>query len=308
MARFADLIFERTELHQASLLREFLNEPCDIVVADQTLDLFEGSDSSQPCLGLPSPFCPFQKCWIEWRVPPEQGCAEFMGLQIGCKLDLTENDHRQFEQLLKTHSIPPTHKILSTRIWARFAPYTIRLGAACFLYDEKLNLASEPILFFNKDRRDYLVETRGEEFQQDLETAAYHSCYTALYAFSLMNCRNVNLIEQVPGKNREARRYQVRTGRPLSTHYILNIQPMKRILQTEGNLDKVGINKALHSCRGHFRTYEESSKLFGKHAGTFWIPSHIRGSSENGEVRKWYSLGARRKDDSKVAREPMGTK
>lgn len=45
-----------------------------------------------------------------------------------------------------------------------------------------------------------------------------------------------------------------------------------------------------HLCRGHFSRYTEENKLFGKHTGTFWIPSHVRGAKENGETKVSYAM------------------
>jgi hypothetical protein len=60
---------------------------------------------------------------------------------------------------------------------------------------------------------------------------------------------------------------------------------------TEG--DRSG--KSLHICRGHFAHYAKeggSLGLFGRGTtyGTFWIPSHARGSLEHGEVRSTYKI------------------
>jgi hypothetical protein len=43
-----------------------------------------------------------------------------------------------------------------------------------------------------------------------------------------------------------------------------------------------------HLVRGHFSTYTDERKLFGKYTGTFWIPAHARGSAEFGRVDHRY--------------------
>jgi len=50
--------------------------------------------------------------------------------------------------------------------------------------------------------------------------------------------------------------------------------------------------RAYHLVRGHFATYSEERRLFGKHVGTFFIPAHVRGSAEAGAVVKDYALAA----------------
>lgn len=48
--------------------------------------------------------------------------------------------------------------------------------------------------------------------------------------------------------------------------------------------------RALHLCRGHFKTYTEDAKLFGRYTGTFWWQPSIRGNEKNGVVRKDYAV------------------
>lgn len=45
-------------------------------------------------------------------------------------------------------------------------------------------------------------------------------------------------------------------------------------------------------CRGHFSTYTEDRPLFGKVSGTFWVPSHVRGSAKQGVVVSDYNVKA----------------
>lgn len=112
-------------------------------------------------------------------------------------------------------------------------------------------------------------------------------------AISLMNCQNVVRIENYPKRHdvREAKR----KGRPAPTKfYTLQIEPMRKVLATEGRSGEVGLVKAMHICRGHFATYTDQKPLFGKYAGRFWIPAHVRGSAESGNVVKDYRVKAPR--------------
>lgn len=110
-------------------------------------------------------------------------------------------------------------------------------------------------------------------------------------AISFMHCKNAQLVEApVPEKLAKAR---ARRGDrvPLLRHQVLEIEPMKRLLRTEGRADVVGLQRALHITRGHFRDYRTSG-LFGQHHGVFWFDSHVRGSSQQGAVRKTYEVAA----------------
>jgi len=112
-----------------------------------------------------------------------------------------------------------------------------------------------------------------------------------LLAISFMHCKNVNVTEEAPSRN--ARRHWDRLGHAPLIHYrVLDIEPMRHTLRTEGRADEVGLRKALHICRGHFATYSEARPLFGHLAGTFWKPAHVRGSLSSGAVVKDYSVPA----------------
>src|SRR5262245_37452556 len=108
-------------------------------------------------------------------------------------------------------------------------------------------------------------------------------------ASSFMSCKNVQLIEnQAPRHERRQRERECNP--PLTKYYTLEIEPMKKILRTEGKSKEVGLKKALHICRGHFAHYTPDKPLFGKVSGRFWIPAHVRGSKEAGEIKKDYKI------------------
>jgi len=112
----------------------------------------------------------------------------------------------------------------------------------------------------------------------------------ALLTISFMHCKNVNIrtVEQ-PKKLQAAR---IKDGRrPLITYRVLEIEPMKKILRTEGQVNKLGLKKALHICRGHFKDYRESG-LFGRNHGIYWWEQAVRGEAQHGIALKDYSVNA----------------
>lgn len=109
-----------------------------------------------------------------------------------------------------------------------------------------------------------------------------------LLGVAFMHCKNVVVHE---GKyTRPERRRAEREQRQLPKFYTLDIDPMKRVLRTEGRQDTEGLRRALHICRGHFATYTTEKPLFGKHVGTYWVPQHVRGSAEFGAIQKEYRV------------------
>jgi hypothetical protein len=114
-----------------------------------------------------------------------------------------------------------------------------------------------------------------------------------LLALSFMHCKNVTKEEVDPNKGlpRRVIRHWEKKGKPLlDKHYVLNIEPMKNVLKKEGDSAKVGIQQALHICRGHFKNYTEGKGLFGKYHGLFWWEDHVKGNQESGEVNKVYNV------------------
>ena len=111
----------------------------------------------------------------------------------------------------------------------------------------------------------------------------------ALFAISLMHCKNVRL-HSVDPPERVSAKHERKTGRPLTRYHVLNIEPMRRILDREGEAQTRGLRHALHICRGHFKTFTEDAPLFGRHTGTYWWPAQLRGSSSEGVVEKDYRI------------------
>jgi ribosomal protein S14 len=104
-----------------------------------------------------------------------------------------------------------------------------------------------------------------------------------------MHCRNIaiNVVAPPPKLAKAARK---RHGVPLVRFRTINIEPMRQVLRTEGRSHETGIKRALHICRGHFRTYSEEKPLFGRVSGTFFIPAHARGSASEGVVVPQYAV------------------
>lgn len=111
---------------------------------------------------------------------------------------------------------------------------------------------------------------------------------------SFLHCKNVALQERTPDA-RLSRAHQRRHQGPLCRYHVLEIEPMRQVLKTEGGSEKTGLKRALHVCRGHFADYREGQGLFGKYHGRYWVPMHARGSIKEGIVAKDYAVKAPRK-------------
>lgn len=121
----------------------------------------------------------------------------------------------------------------------------------------------------------------------DIENIAISELVTAI---NLLHCKNIAPVEiKLPNKLVKAR---CRRGKyPIDKTYVLAIGQKKKKYTSKNNEEYEKLSKAFHICRGHRRTYDENSNgLFGKHHGTFWVPSHTRGDKEIGKVIKSYKL------------------
>jgi hypothetical protein len=132
--------------------------------------------------------------------------------------------------------------------------------------------------------------------------------FTGLLTLSFLHCKNVSLDRKEDAPERAPRKYLTNAQRrrlkkqqqllkrptpspdPAITYHVLNIEPMKTVLRTEGQVEKQGLKRALHICRGHFAHYEQGKGLFGKYHGTYWRASHVRGSTEQGVRVKDYRV------------------
>jgi hypothetical protein len=110
----------------------------------------------------------------------------------------------------------------------------------------------------------------------------------ALLALNFLHCKNVVPVEnKLP---RQLTRARKRKGKPyFEKFHTLAIEPVKKVLNDEGQAHTGGLSHALHICRGHFRTYDGRG-LFGKYKGTFWISPHVRGDVSVGKVDKNYKF------------------
>lgn len=112
--------------------------------------------------------------------------------------------------------------------------------------------------------------------------------HVPLLAMSFANCRNV-VRRDVTAEVGPPAKWIRRQKAPEIRYHVLDINPMKEVLRTEGGIEANGLKKALHICRGHFAHYENG--LFGRgEAVTIWKPSHVRGSVEHGIVDKDYRI------------------
>jgi len=127
----------------------------------------------------------------------------------------------------------------------------------------------------------------GGDTERNDVLAVYASPF--IMALKFLHCKNVVLVDEPDAHKKRVYNMMTKDKRKKKDIFkVLEITQIKKVLKEEGEQDSKGFKHALHICRGHFRTYDETNKLFGKITGTFWISPHMRGDKNLGEVHKDY--------------------
>lgn len=117
--------------------------------------------------------------------------------------------------------------------------------------------------------------------------------FPVLLSISLMHCKNVQL-RAVDPPEKLSRRHRKEHGRELVRYHVLEVDSIRRILDKYRKGDREDLRRALHICRGHFKTFTPDAPLLGRHIGMYWWEPHVRGSKESGAVLKDYRVRAPR--------------
>lgn len=138
-------------------------------------------------------------------------------------------------------------------------------------------------VFDTKITRQFLAS--GEKETLDTLVSDLSPLKAVLHAVNLLHCKNIELVDEP--LTRQQRRLKERKART-----IYKVLAIKEGDKSYRYLDHGhdGSKKALHLCRGHFRTYTDDAPLFGRVTGTFWIPAHVKGNKQYGEVVKDYKV------------------
>ena len=134
-----------------------------------------------------------------------------------------------------------------------------------------------------------LTENPPEDAMKDWVHIAGSLNLPALLALSFMHCKNSSLKTTYPNK-KLSKKYRKRFSRELVRYHTLEIDPIRKLIDRYRNGSQGELKRALHICRGHFKTFSEEAKLFGRHTGTYWWAPQIRGEKSVGVVVKDYRV------------------
>lgn len=237
---------------------------CELVIADNIRELFDARlhDGRPMYLNdFPCLMPPFGEMFIEYSMP-EHSYGGFI------------------RSLLKPGEVssrfPEAAQVMSISLWVN------RMGQEPCSAMTFMEVALDA-------RGVYLAHEIGTPHEEVTNTHVMSCVGPMLMAISFMHCKNVER-QEPPVETLPKAKWHRRMKVPKLKFYTLQVEPMKKVLRTEGELETNGLKKALHICRGHFATYTDANPLFGRVTGTFWKPSHVRGALEHGAVVKDYAV------------------
>lgn len=275
-------------------------------------------DASDMLNNPPNAAPPFNICWLEGRIPEygygitaEGGCyiaAMFLGFDImnpgedseRTEPGLTDAEKQLFEQYKRpdvpfdawedvrwiTHfvgAIKPPEELGYHETWAP----TFHM---VHLVKEDGKIAAGVVQGFGVFSDGYLDSMEPEE-RNEHNIIHLFSVVPPMLAISFLHCKNVELVEQEHtfhlDKRASSGRLKKKSKMAKVRYHMLTVEPIRKILATEGQIERHGMQKALHICRGHFKDYREHG-LFGKHKGIYWWNQQLRGSQDRGVMIKDY--------------------
>ena len=274
-----------------------------LIVADNVAEYYLshiGHEDPITVSDFPNVMPPFQFTFLEMRYPGfselKQGGYEEGGVLFVVDERKKWEEYGWFdtEDKRKLFYQPQVTYCLTGHVFIKLRGRLPRLyGYFVLPVDSQGQLVSSntDIQFFFHFPMSFLDITEAERMEFINGTLMGRLALPACLALSFMHCKNVKMVEEIPSAKLSKKRER-KGGKPLLRYHVLKIDHMKSVLEHEGHASTEGLKKALHICRGHFATYGQDGKgkLFGKHAGRYWIPMHMRGDIKHGMVDKTYDV------------------
>jgi hypothetical protein len=212
---------------------------------------------------------PFDEFWIEFNIDPVgiDASPVLQGFHCAVNLLSPSTDNKKWEIEFVRYSC--VGKYLAGPIDFTF----LRLNAEGFITGSRFGT--------------FLIDKRPLEIYFNFVCKAFHLCFLALHFLSYPKVRTE---EVLPPKRLLGNKALKRGERQPVKFKVLDIEPLKVLLRTEGKMDEVGLKQALTNVRGHWRIYTPEKPLFGHFVGKVFIKDHARGSSELGIIKNTYNI------------------
>jgi hypothetical protein len=251
-----------------------------VILADNVADFYYSAEQEHWDLAkdFPNIAPPYPNFWLEHKTPrlihsKECGDTDLAAYlprgRVGVLLNSIDPKRSQYEGELPEG----THWLLWGDIFIDYGEAETQgpHGATFFAVDQDGRLVGTP----------WMQTYSGMEHAESMK-ALITWFHPALLSVCFLHCKNVKVQEESVDKPL-AKKYHAKTGRWPTKYKTLVIEPLKQILRTQGRSSEVGIQRALHICRGHFADYTQGAGLFGKYHGRFWIPQTVRGTAKGKE-------------------------
>lgn len=283
-----------------SEMRELLRKGATIINIDNVAE-YAGSqiEYDRSFKSIPQVRLPWNMAWFEWKIP---GTTPLGGgfSRIGA---LFYEDPINVEKVYNSNmrALPPNLGDGAVTLNGKFFGYApnggrlISIGGPIHLLvnqnGEVARYSEEFAAFFLSDLCiPYTNKNNeiGDRFPW-LEIVT-----PVLLAICFSNCKNVKLVggdhESITGpRGKPSKKKESESSVPVSWK-TLDIFPTKKVIESHGPIGSAEWKNALHTCRGHFKTYSADHPLLGKHTGTWWWGQQIRGDRNMGIVHKGYSV------------------
>ena len=259
-------------------LWEALRDPnLTVLLLDNVADYYFGNDQEYWSFAtdFPNMAPPYQVFWAEYRLPAKIHSAEVGDTPVG----LTHGRVGILVVALKVSDIEEASadERLANAEWVVTCEIFIDYG---FRRDEIQGPHGTVLLAINKEggiEGNPWMRTYCREHDKDKVTSLITWIHPVMLGVSFLHCHNVTVEEQRMPKPL-AKKFRAKHNVEPTRFKTLVIEPLKAILRTEGRSGEVGLPKALHICRGHFRDYREGRGLFGKYHALVWTPMTVRGT------------------------------
>lgn len=137
-----------------------------------------------------------------------------------------------------------------------------------------------------------LVPFRQLDPQRDVEHANEVSWFLSVpfMALLFLHFKNVRIAASPAPSPRLQKARQDKGKPPLLRWHTLTVSPVRNAVASANGGSSSLTPRALHRIRGHYKTYTDENRLFGKYTGMYWWDAHARGSRQAGIVLKDYRV------------------
>lgn len=270
---------DKWKKHTQSLWPMLNNPNLTVLLIDNVSDYYYQSDQEHWDLrrDFPNLAPPFPQFWAEHRIPPrihskEEGDTDMSHMiqngRVGALITAIDPADAKGEGIPEN-----THWLLYCEIFidygklARDLAVTGPHGSIFMAIDKDGALLDTP-----------WIQSFSEPEYNHVLRALVTWLHPTLLAVCFLHCKNVTVTqESMPAPL--AKKFRAKHPGLQPTRFrTLVIEPLKQILRTQGRSGEVGVQKAMHICRGHFRDYREGAGLFGKIHALVWTPMTVRGT------------------------------